>query len=172
MYKHIFLTGEIQIGKTTVLHKALEQLDVAVGGFYTGSGSERYQKQRRLYLWDAAGEPVYDEAHCVALLGAGRTAFPERFDALGCEALCHARENAELIVMDECGFLERNAAAFQAEVLKTLDGDIPVLGIARLRGADWLDQVRQRPDVLLLTVTEENRDTLAGEVVQLLQNVL
>ena len=172
--KHIFLTGEIQSGKSTVMQKVLDGLDVTVGGFCSGSGAERYEPARWLYLWDAARVPVYDAEHRVARLGPdGRHAFPERFDALGCEALRCARESrVDLILMDECGFLERDAKEFQAEVLRTLDGDIPVFGVVRLRSSGWTDAIRNHPKVTLITVTQENRDELPGQILSLLQNQL
>lgn len=167
--RHLFLTGEIQVGKSTVVQAVLQQLDVVIGGFYTGSGLERYRRERSLYLWDAAGEPMYDEAHCVALLGYGRQVFPDRFDTLGSEALRRARENAQLIVMDECGYLERNAAEFQAQVLETLDGDTPIFGVVRQQSGLWTQAIFEHPQVELVIVTHENRDTLPAQLVERLK---
>ena len=174
MSKHIFLTGEVRSGKSTVMQKVLNSLDVTVGGFCSGSGNARNEQERWLYLWDAAGEPVCEENHRVAYITQEeRRAFPERFDALGCEALHRARESkVDLILMDECGFLERDAKEFQTEVLRTLDGDIPVFGVVRLRSSGWTDAIRNHPNVTLITVTEENRDELPGQILSLLQNQL
>ncbi len=170
---HIFLTGGVQTGKSTVLEQVLERLDRTVGGFRTGSdvGAHLLEQERWICLWDAAGDPIYDRTHRVAHIAPqARQGFPARFDALGCDALRRARENhAQLIVMDECGFLEKDAAAFQSEVLRTLDGDTPVLGIVRLRSRGWTDAIRNHPKVTLITVTEENRDTLAEQVLNLIQ---
>lgn len=174
MSKHIFLTGDIQSGKSTVIEKVLAGLHITVGGFRSGSGPDRHKPQRWLYLWDAAGEPVYDESHRVAYLSTeGRRSFPDRFDALGCAALLQARHSgAKLILMDECGFLERDAIKFQTEVLHTLDGDIPVLGVVRLHSSGWTDSIRSHPDVTLFTVTESNRDDLPDRITSLLrQNI-
>lgn len=167
--RHLFLTGEIQVGKSTVVQAALRQLDAVVGGFYTGSGLERYQRERPLYLWDAADGPKYDETHCVALLGSGRQVFSDRFDALGSEALRRARERAQLIVMDECGYLERDAAQFQAQVLKTLDGDTPVFGVVRQQSGLWTQAIFDHPQAELVTVTRENRDELPDRLAQALK---
>ena len=168
--KHIFLTGEVQSGKSTVIQKVLNQLDITVGGFCSGSGPDRHEADRCLYLWDAAGDPVYDDAHCVArITSERRTAFPDRFNELGCEILRRARETADLILMDECGFLERDAAEFQAEVLETLDGDIPVFGVVRLRSSGWTDAIRTHPNVTIFTVTAENRDELPSQLISLLR---
>ncbi len=170
MSKHIFLTGDVQSGKSTVLDKVASQLTGRIGGFRSGSGSQRHEADRQLYLWDVMDEPVCDAAHQVARIAPdGRTAFPERFDALGCDALRRAKEaGVDWILMDECGFLERDATEFQAEVLRTLDGDIPVLGVVRLRSSGWTDAIRTHPKVTLITVTEENRDALPGQILALL----
>lgn len=169
--RHIFLTGAVQSGKSTVIEKVLAGLDATVGGFRSGSGPDRHKAERWLYLWDAAGAPIYDEAHRVACITPDeRRSFPDRFDALGCEALLRAADSgADLILMDECGFLERDAAKFQAEVLRTLDGDIPVFGVVRLRSSGWTDSIRNHPNVTLITVTEENRDDLPEQITALLQ---
>ena len=171
MSKHIFLTGAVQSGKSTVMEKVLAALNVTVGGFRSGSGPDRHESDRWLYLWDAAGEPVYDETHRVAhITPENRQSFPEQFNALGCAALRHAADSdADLILMDECGFLERDAAEFQTEVLRTLDGDIPVFGVVRLRSSGWTDAIRNHPKVSLITVTEENRDELPEQITPLLQ---
>ena len=171
MSKHIFLTGDVQSGKSTVMEKVLSGLNVTVGGFRSGSGPNRHELDRWLYLWDASGEPVYDEAHQVArITPEERQSFPERFDALGCDALRRAKDSSvDLILMDECGFLERDAAQFQTEVLRTLDGDIPVFGVVRLRSSGWTDSIRNHPKVTLITVTEENRDELPEQITSLLQ---
>ena len=171
MSKHIFLTGEVQSGKSTVLDKVLGKLDCSLGGFRSGSGPERHKADRWLYLWDAAGDPIYDESHRVAhITSEERRSFPDRFDALGCGALQRAKcSGVDLILMDECGFLERDAAAFRSEVLKTLDGDIPVFGVVRLRSSGWTDAIRNHPRVTLFTVTEENRNELPEQIISLLQ---
>ena len=171
MSKHIFLTGDVQSGKSTVMEKVLAGLNVTVGGFRSGSGPSRHELNRWLYLWDAAGEPVYDETHRVAhITPEERQSFPERFDALGCDALRRAKDSSvDLILMDECGFLERDAAQFQTEVLHTLDGDIPVFGVVRLRSSGWTDAIRNHPDVTLISVTKENRDDLPRQIISLLQ---
>ena len=171
MSNHIFLTGEVQSGKSTVLDKVLDSLNLTLGGFRSGSGPDRHETTRWLYLWDAAGQPVYDEEHRVAYITPEkRCPYPDRFDVLGCAALRRAKENGtDLIVMDECGFLERDAAEFQAEVLRTLDSDIPVLGVVRLRSDGWTDAIRNHPRVTLITVTKENRDALPEQIISLLQ---
>lgn len=169
---HIFLTGEVQIGKSTVLDRTMELLGWPVGGFRTGFGSDRGRTDRWLYLWDASGPPVRDEAHGVVHFTDRKPeTFLERFNTLGGGALRRARETgAKLILMDECGRFEGDAAEFQREIFKTLNGDVPILGVVRQGYSGWLDDIRSHPKVTLLTVTGDNRDVLPDQIAARLQN--
>lgn len=157
---HIFLTGAVGCGKSTVIDSVLARIPLTVGGFRTGFGPDRASGGRALYLWDAWGEPARDEEHTIARFQAGvPSPLPERFDALGVD--CLARP-AELIIMDECGRLERDALRFQATILEKLDGDTPILGTVRQGLPGWTKAIGLHPKVAILEVTMENRDELPG----------
>lgn len=169
---HVFLTGDVQVGKSTVLQKTVSLLDLPIGGFRTSFGSDRAEADRWLYLWDAAGAPAMDEHHGVVhFIDRKPVVFLDRFNTLGGGALHRARESgAKLILMDECGRFEGRAEEFQREIFTALDGDVPVLGVVRQGYNGWLDAIRNHPKVSLLTVTEDNRDALPEKVAKLLQN--
>ena len=157
--RHIFLTGAVQCGKSTVVTRVLEAWNGGVGGFRTGFGPDRACPERLLYLWSAAEPPRYDQAHAVVRFfdGCAPEAIPGRFDALGTACLAGA---PALWVMDECGRLERDALAFQRAVLEKLEGDTPVLGVVREGFPGWTKAIVTHPNVELITVTEDKRDAL------------
>jgi nucleoside-triphosphatase len=159
---HVFLTGEIGVGKSTVIGKVLAELDIRPGGFVTGFGPERASPDRRLYLNPAWEELAYDEAHAVARFGEG---FPPRpdsvaFDQLGSGYLVSCRTWARLLLMDELGPLEREARHFQRAVLLAINGPIPILGVLKQSGHPWMDAIIRHPAVTVLPVTAANRDGL------------
>lgn len=165
------MTGDVQSGKSTVIQKVLARLDVPVGGFQTSFGSDRAETDRWLYLWDASGVPALDQDHgVVRFTGYARPeVFPDRFNKLGGGALRRARESGVgLILMDECGRFEGQAGEFQREIFAALDDEVPVLGVVRQGYNGWLDEIRNHPNVTLITVTEENRDELPDEIIVLL----
>ncbi len=99
----------------------------------------------------------------------------DAFDQYGCTCIEDGLARAHILsrdpsicpilVLDECGYLESNAAAFQQTVLRTLDTPIPILGVVRQMTAPcWLDAIRNHPDTVLISVTEENRDALVSEL--------
>lgn len=172
---HLFLTGRVQVGKSTVIRRTVEGLSITPGGYLSYFGADRFNHgEHALYLRDAGEPPRWEESHVIARFYPDR--FPEflkeRFETLALEAL-ENRRGAPLILMDECGWLERDAFRFQRRVKALLDGETPILGVLREgREGSWLDGVRRHPKVRLVTVTEENRDVLPQELTAYLKPLL
>ncbi len=166
---HVFLTGEKQIGKSRALNRVSEAMGRPLFGFRTRFLT-RERGSSSLYMVPAADPDALLEEHIVAELREGRMhALTERFDTWGVSLLRKARRHPEgLILMDECGHLEKQAAVFQREILACLDGDIPVLGVLR-QGQAWHEFIRRHPRVRVITVTEENRSAIDQEMLALLR---
>ena len=168
---HIFLSGASGVGKSTVIAKVLSRMDVTVGGFCSGYGPDRGEPDRLLYLWDAGDNPVFADDCAVARVTDNRPhVIAGRFDTLGCAALRRAREErVGLIVMDECGRLEREEMQFRAEVLSCLDAATPVLGVIGRGEGEWPEAIRNHPKVTVLEVTQDNRDNLPEQIFSMLK---
>ena len=166
---HVFLTGNRQTGKSRAVRRAAEMLGRPCKGFLT-CFLTRERGSSSLYMVPPEEKDLRDEEHVVAVLEGGKMRpLTERFDTLGAQLLREARSHPEaLILMDECGHLEKNAMIFRQEILACLDGDIPVLGVLR-RDQPWHDFIKNHPKVRVLTLTEENREGIAEEITALLQ---
>ena len=164
----LFLTGERGIGKSTVLERVLARCGLGYGGVQTTFGPWRGEEQRRLFLQPYGQVPEYSPERVCAIVGGGlRRSMPEVFDALGTAFLRRAMEDSavQLIILDELGFLEGEAQQFRAAVLEALEGPKCVLGVVRQGLGVWQDA----PLGKIITVTEENRDRLPGELSLLLR---
>lgn len=159
---HVFLTGEIQVGKSTVIAKTLSLLNITYGGFKTYFGPDRASSNKLLYMNSATDSYIYSEELAISRFRTGYSPLPltDKFNTLGVQFIRQARLFSDLIIMDECGSLERDAILFQEEILNVLDGNIPVLGVIKLSSMGWTDCIRYHPDVKLITVTHENRNEL------------
>ena len=155
---HLFLTGEIQVGKSTLLSALLDSLGLPACGFRTCW--RRTEGEDTLHLLPWGVEAACGTDNQVARRRDGRAeTLSGRFDTLGTELLT-PRPGCAVMVMDELGFLERNDLRFQEAVLRALDGPLPVLGVIKPRNVPFLDQVRAHEGVQVVTVTPENRDEL------------
>ena len=170
---HVFLTGDIQVGKSTLTKKVLTALGgVRLGGFRTVTVADRADAFSSLYLVPAAAEhPVCGDENRVGIRrgnGRGTEGFPEVFDRAGTEVLTDA-ETCDLILMDEIGKLESESPAFLGRIAALLDGSVPILGVLRREGETPQQKlVRSHPKVRLIEVTAENRDALIDEITALL----
>ena len=183
---HVFLTGEIQVGKSTAIGKALALLGgPKVGGFRTVSLPCPEIPGARFAVYVLPGAAPYadpltedafagfplDRDHLVAIrwIDAMATPFPQAFLSGGLPLLEQDPPGARLLLMDEIGFFESRAPEFCAAVARRLDGDIPILGVVRNLQTTFLEQVRRHSKVRLLDVTTENRDGIPARIVDLLR---
>jgi len=167
---HILLCGERGAGKSTLIARLTDALGVSAGGFLTKIEAAEADGFAPVYMhpvtaeirrYEAENRVGYCDTH-------SQRRYPEVFDELG-TALLESTKNAPLIVMDELGVMENDAAAFQTAVLKLLDGDVPVLAAVKSKGTPFLEAVRQHPGVRCFTVNAETRNALFEELLPLLR---
>lgn len=166
MIRHVLFTGEVGSGKSTALRRTLELLGAQAGGLQTYSPDPRGVRPKRLLL-RAYGSGEEGTLVCM-IPGEDRSQIVPLFDTLAIRLLEDAQKDAEVVVIDEIGRLERNAHAYHAALKACFDGAKPILGVIRKQQAAWADWIRAREDVLLLEVTQDNRDALpemaAGQI--------
>mgnify|MGYP002764616018 CR=1 FL=1 len=137
---HLFLTGRKGVGKSTLLRAMLE--GKRLGGFFTVRATGILERPS-IHLLHAAAEERPAPENLVCFCGERRT---DRFDALGPA--------------------EAAAERFQTAVLAALDSHVPVCGVLQQADSAFLRRVAAHPRVRVLTVTEENRNSLRKELVK------
>ena len=156
---HLFLTGEKQVGKSTLIKKLIEKDSRKQGGFFTVRMFYPNEGLWYTHLLRPGEKPSPDNIlFCCSDKKCDST---ERFNKLGCRAL---ESPGELIIMDELGPHEENAVQFKEAVFKTLDGDIPILGVLQKAESMFLKAISEHEKVNSVEVTKENRDLLFDEL--------
>ena len=168
--RHLFLTGKIRVGKSTIIRRFLEMTGLQpeeTGGFRTEIRIEN-DGSSSVYLVSPAGAEDLDRQNRIMVRPPGirerggyPEIFPEVFDARGVDLL-RTEGKERLILMDELGFAEQGAIRFRNKVLETLDGPVPVLGVLKQWPGDFLNQVAAHPRVSVIRVTEENREEITA----------
>lgn len=95
----------------------------------------------------------------------------EIFNKLGVELL---KQPAELIVMDELGRFELEAEKFQKEVFSLLASKKVVIGIIKAESNSFLDQIRERDDLKIYQLEEQNEEQRAevfNKILESLKNI-
>ena len=168
MHRHVFLTGEIGCGKSTALRSVLDGLqDVKIKGLQTYYNEPRGSETKRLYL-RAFGDTAQG-TFLAELPGGDLSRIASVFNEEGSALLESARDQADLIVIDEIGRLEREAFAYHEALRRCIEGNVPMLCAIRKLKAPWADWIRNHPRVRLIEVTTENCDRIPQEILDLLR---
>ena len=152
---HLFLTGEKQVGKSTLLQKLLARRPGPAAGFYTKKVRTVIPDSATVHILRPGEEPAPE--NMLFVCGSCKIGGTEKFNTLGCAALADCA-GAGVILMDELGPHEGEAADFRAAVMRTLDGNIPVLGVLQEAPSAFLEEIAAHPKVQVLRVTRENRN--------------
>ena len=172
---HIFLTGPVQVGKSTILRKTLEALQVTPGGFRSVSVADLPDGAMSVYLIPAGEKaPSMTDWNRVGIrkLPRGIVKFPERFERAGIAAL-EGAESSRLILMDEVGRMESGAAQFSARILELLEGETPIFGVVqKMADTPLTNAIRNHPNVRVIEISAENREEKAREVLALVSGEL
>ena len=160
--RHIFLTGERQVGKSTLLRRLMERRHLECAGFETRPFYLEGER-RGFTLHGRVDMPPYANDCIVCVRVGERRSVPVLpvFEENGVAILQRSLAGeAPWLLMDELGRLERKAERFGAQVLACLDSDKRVLGVLQACDAPLVRAVRARADVSVLTVTPDNREDM------------
>ena len=163
--KNIFVTGRPGVGKTTLIRSVLTELDVDAGGFTTvevRDGGQRIGFDIVALDGERGVLARHDlvSPYRVSRYGVNK----DDLESIGVPAIQRAVAENELVVMDEIGRMELCSDRFMHAVRAALDSTVPVLGTIQDHRNTFLDAVRDRGDIRVITVTEFNRDDLAETI--------
>lgn len=173
--KHIILRGARGVGKSTLLRRLLAETNAKVGGFATVKAPPDADGISYIHIYPAS-QPISQRQptaeNCVGSCKDGRllTQNAAVFDTVGVRELSDT-DGCKVLLMDELGFLESDAQAFQQAVLRALDGDIPVLAAVKEKEIPFLERVCSHPNARVFTVTPENRTQLHAGLLPMLRDL-
>jgi nucleoside-triphosphatase len=160
----ILLTGSPGCGKTTLIQRVVAQLDREIGGFYTEEMREAGRRLGFKMVTFDGQEGILAHVDIQSRCRVGKYGVDlAALDAVGTASIRRALDRGALVVIDEIGPMEMFSEAFCAAVLAALDG-APVFGSIVKRHKPFSDRIKARPDVTVIEVTRENRDSLLDEV--------
>jgi len=164
--KHLFLTGDKQVGKSTLLKKLIEAKSLDCTGFETRAFYLNGER-RGFTLHGFVDMPPYEnDCICCARI-AEKKSVPVSlvFQENGVRILKESLSSTSAyILMDELGRLERESEGFIEQVFACLDSPKRVIGVLQKCSSEHVKAISQRNDVTLITVTHENRNTLFDEL--------
>ena len=153
------LMGHPGVGKTTIIKKLIEELKLPAGGFYTEEMRENNIRMGFAIVTLSGFKGVlahrnFKSRYKVGNYGVG----VYTLNKIGVKEIQMCLVEKKVIVIDEIGKMELLSPQFQEVVWKALDADNPVLGTITLARHPFAQKVKDRDDVKIYQVTQQNQD--------------
>jgi nucleoside-triphosphatase len=169
---NVLLTGEPGMGKTTLIQTVLSELNLDAGGFFTQEiKSGKTQKGFQMITLDGKQAILAHinkkSSYKVGKYGVDLNVMTE----IAVPALKKALEQNELIVVDEIGKMECFCIEFRDIVMRCLDSKKLVFGSIQSFASPFINTISNREDLVRITVTEENRNQLLENIIELFKRI-
>ena len=78
--------------------------------------------------------------------------------------------NNSIIVIDEIAKMELFSRNFKEIVLSALNSNKIVLGVIQDKNLEFLNIIRARDDVRIITITQQNRNQIVEDIIKTISN--
>ena len=163
---HALIVGQRGVGKSARIRRVLKELNMPLFGFETKkeAGLAEMELGEPVYIYEAGKPHIQGEENLVGYCGKkDREQFRRTFEWFAPRLREEIPEDS-IVLLDELGIMESEAADFCGAVLSLLDGDNPVIAAVKPKDTAFLQAVRGHEKCRCFYITPENREALFEEV--------
>jgi nucleoside-triphosphatase len=145
-----------------VIEKLIRHIDKPLAGFFT---RELREHRRRvgfsiITLAGTQGTLAHENSESAIHVGKYGVNIGD-IDHIAVPSMIPAHPD-EIVVIDEIGKMECCSPLFRRTLLDTLNSPHRVIGTIAQKGDVFIHEIKERADILLVPVSESNRDSLVG----------
>ena len=161
---NILVTGPPGCGKSTLIEKVINSIEVPATGFFTREIQERGRRVGFSIKTLGGGEGVLAHKNIRSQFRVGKYGVNiEDIDSLAVSAIIPAQRE-QVIVIDEIGKMECVSALFKKILIQVLDSPNCVIGSIALKGDSFIQGIKNREDVIVICITQQNRDSIVDQI--------
>lgn len=174
---NILITGRPCVGKTTVLEKiknSLEEYGYHIGGIICPEIKENGIRVG-FNIIDLANKRrgILSHINCTGPKFGKYKVNLKDLNEIGVFAIRNSLKESDYIMIDEIAPMELYSIEFQNAVEEALNCEKPLLAVIHRRSNHPLIlKIKNREDILISEVTSKNRDSLPGEILDVLKKNL
>ena len=166
---NILFTGPPGCGKTTLIRRIVQQLSTPSTGFITKEIREKGKRVGFTINTLDGKEVLLAHINVSGRYRVGRYGVVlESVDSVAVPSMIPKTQKGSVVV-DEIGKMECFSSLFRKTVLDVLDMPNVVIGTISLRGGQFIKRIKGRSDVLVVQISEKNRDELPNTYDRLLK---
>ena len=166
---NILFTGPPGCGKTTLIQKIVQQLSTPSTGFITKEIREKGKRVGFTINTLDGKEVLLAHINVSGRYRVGRYGVVlESVDSVAVPSMIPKTQKGSVVV-DEIGKMECFSSLFRKKLLDVLDMPNKVIGTISLKGGQFIKEIKGRSDVLIIEISEKNRDKLPNTYDRLLK---
>jgi len=161
--KNILFTGFPGCGKSTIIEKIVQRIDRPCTGFFTRDMRDRGRRVGFSITTLDGKRGILAHIDIRSRKRVGKYGVNlQDIETIAVPSIIPANDQV-IVVVDEIGKMGCFSALFRQTLIKVLDSVNTLVGSIALKGDAFIEAVKRRPDTLLITVSEKNRDYLVEE---------
>lgn len=166
--RNVFVTGPPRCGKSTLIERVAREIRRPMTGFLTREIRERGKRVGFSInrLDGKIGMLAHENIKGGFRVGKYGVNIDD-IEKIAVPSMLPSRPD-QLVVIDEVGKMECFSPLFRETLIRTLDARNPVLGSIALKGDAFIRGIKKRTDVLLLSISEKNRDGMVDQILTIL----
>ena len=155
---NILVTGPPRSGKSTLIEKVVQSIGRPATGFFT---QELREKGRRVgfsitTFQGKTGVLAHQRIRGTFKVGKYGVNL-EDLDQIAVPSMLPSTPD-QIVVVDEIGKMECFSRLFKETLIKVLSSDNLVIGSVAIKGDRFIQSIKKRDDVSLVSITEKTRD--------------
>jgi len=155
---NILVTGPPRSGKSTLIEKVVQRISRPATGFFT---QELRDKGRRVgfsitTLQGKTGVLAHQGIRSAFRVGKYGVNL-EDLDQIAVPSMLPSRPD-QIVVVDEIGKMECFSRLFKETLIEVLSSDNLVIGSVAMKGDRFIQSIKKRDDVSLVSISENSRD--------------
>lgn len=152
------ITGEPEVGKTTLIRQVVSTMRMKAAGFYTEDLRSRGVREGfRIVTLDGETALLAATGHPGPVNVSKYGVDVEELERVGVAALRRGLDRGYVLVADEIGRMQLYSRAFRQTILAAVRDGHPLLGTVMSGRNHYADRIKAHRNVELLTLTEANR---------------
>ncbi len=165
--KKILITGLPGVGKTTLVLRIAEAVrESKPVGFYTTEIRDRGIRQGFEMCSFSGERGILSHVNIRSPYRVGKYGVDVEGFAEFLRAIPFFQAEGGVVIIDEIGKMECLSTEFRETVGKIFDSERTFIATVALKGEGLIRRVKERKDVLLLTIRPDNRGQLASEILK------
>lgn len=169
--RNILITGPPRCGKSTLIEKVVNRIESLVTGFFTLEIRKEGRRAGFSINTLDGRQGILAHENIMSQIRVGKYGVNLKdIDSIAVPAMVPATRQ-EIVVIDEICKMECFSSLFKETLIEVLSLPNWVIGSIAQRGDLFIQRIKEREDVMVISMTTQNRDNLVDQILDSMKSL-